>query len=110
MFVFNVCICHAVFLGYDLSSFQCFHVADMDFTERKGHWLLIVIDDSIPLGTRRCCDVESTSLTLIQRRAHSGMRGGWAFAQRSLYQNCQDLSQIIVLFFSALDLHYTFYE
>ena len=46
MFVFNVCICHAVFLGFDLSSFQCFHVADMDFTERKGHWLLIVIDDS----------------------------------------------------------------
>ena len=25
-------------------------------------------DSRIPLGTRRCCDVESTSLTLIQRR------------------------------------------
>ena len=23
-----------------------------------------------PLGTRRCCDVESTSMTLIQRRNH----------------------------------------
>ena len=24
--------------------------------------------DRMPLGTRRCCDVESTSMTLIQRR------------------------------------------
>ena len=31
-------------------------------------WSVITSLLSFPLGTRRCCDVESTSLTLIQRR------------------------------------------
>ena len=32
-----------------------------------------------PLGTQRCCDVESTSLTLIQRRNSVGMLHGRYF-------------------------------
>ena len=35
------------------------------------------IDSTSPLGTRRCCDVESTSLTLIQRRSNAVCPVGW---------------------------------
>ena len=55
---------HVVFL---LFHFIC-------FVGRAYHVLLRTRRDS--LGTRRCCDVESTSLTLIQRRNNVVCPGG----------------------------------
>ena len=71
--------------GWRLSppSFSCY----LNYAVEYHTWSItvyIAVFNHFPLSSRRCCDVESTSMTLIQRRNNVVSSVGFAFQTRQI--------------------------
>ena len=68
---------------YVLVKCVCLDMAYITYVEGGVSWSWCRFALHVPLGTRRYCDVESTSLTLIQRRNNAVCPVGWVAGVRT---------------------------